>query len=410
MGLSNLIKLDIKRLFSSKGVVLLCVLSPLLVLLIFFSVVYPSFIITGTEMTPFGIVNDEDSEAVQRYVDAICGSEALINVATPYPVESLEIGRQMVDDNKIAILVHIPEDFFVKMKACEDVDINMIGSKSHSFDVDMVGVALETSLSTVGKSQNILEYVRKDAIEKGIPEYKANEFVLDFTYFSLTQQMNRRAVIGMEGPLSKTGEFFPFEYYIGVVFALFAMLGMLPIIQITAKDKSGALIKRGLFIGHSPMNFYISRLISGVLMITLILFMLLPTKLLVGELGYVFGVASSANIFIILLGAFTIALCIASMAIMIGSIFSNVEASLWMGFYVIMIVVAFSGIFFNNLENLAVLKSIGEYMPLRLSIGIITNILFDFSTEQYLYDIGKIVILTVVFVIIGRHNYLKRSA
>lgn len=410
MGLPNLIKLDIKRLFSSKGVVLLCVLSPLLVLLIFFSVIYPSAMIKGIEITPFGVVNEDGSEDVDRYINLICSSEALINVTTAYPVDDVELGRKMIDENKISVLVHIPEGFMDKMKASEDVNVNIVGTKSHSFEIDVVGIVLETSLSTVGKSQNILEYVRNDAIGKGIPEDETNEFVVDFTQYALKQQMNRRAVIGEEGPLSKAGEFLPLEYYIGVIFSLFAMLGMLPIIHITSKDKSGVLIKRGLFIGQSPINFYIARLVSGVLMIILVLFMMLPTKLVISKIGYVFGLSSSANILIVLVGAFAIAICIAAMAIMLGSIFSNVETSLWMGFYVIIIIVAFSGIFFNNMENLAMLKSIGEYMPLRLSIRIITNILFNFSMEQYLYDIGKIGILTLAFILIGRHNYLKRGA
>ncbi len=410
MTLIDLIKLDIKRMLSSTGVVFLCILAPLFIIIIFFSVVYPGVITSGSSMIYYGIVNEEESDVVSKYVDEICYSDALINVAYPYPISNIAEGEELLKRDDLSLMVHIPKEFFAEMKKGRETEIDIIGSKSHSFEMTMVGVALETSLSTVGQSQNILEYARKEIKNKGIDETVSDEFIDEFTYKGIKNQMNRRAVIGKEGPLSQVSEFLPFEYYIGVIFSIFSLLGILPIIQITAKDLNGPLIKRGLLIGQRPINFYIARLISGSLLVFLILLMLIPSKILVGELGYVIGLTGSNNIIYSGIILLTIAITTSALGVFLGTVIPGVNGSLWMGFYSILIIVFFSGIFFNNIEMFGFIKEIGEFMPLRLFIRMITNMLFEFDLQQFLYDIFKVFILFILLAAAGSYSYTKRRS
>ncbi|HKK95507.1 MAG TPA: ABC transporter permease [Anaerovoracaceae bacterium] len=409
MNLVSLIALDIKRMFSSKGVVLLCILAPIFVLFIFFSVVYPGTITSGSSMIYYGIVNEDESDVVSKYIDEICYSESLKNVSVPYPIENLEKGEELLNNNDLSLIVHIPENFFDKMKSGETTEINIIGSKSHTFEMTMVGVALETSLSTVGQSQNILEYARAELKNNGIINTVANHFIDDFTYEGIVNQMNRRAVIGKQGPLSQVSEFLPFEYYIGVIFSIFSLLGILPIINMTAKDLNGTLIKRGLLIGHKPINFYISRIVSGCILILLILLMLLPAKILVGELGYVIGLSGSYNLVYVLIGLLIISLTASSLGVFFGTLLHSVEGSLWLGFYGIIVMIFFSGVFLNNIESFNYIQTVAEFMPLRLFIRMITNMLFEFNYNQFLADTLKLIAIFIVIVVIGIHNYAKRS-
>ena len=247
----KMLRIDLKRLFSGKAVVALCLLAPVVVLLIFSSIIAPTIITSKGLLTKYAIFNEDKHEAVNTYINRLAYSDALKDIAMPYPVDSMEKGMELLDNDDVEVLIHVAPDLYEKMTKGGDAVTELIGYEIHGLDLAAVEITLNSTLETVGKSQNIITLAEKKMKEMGISEKKAAAFAADTIEYGTTEHMNRRAVMGKEGALSLAGEYLPIEYYTGAIFALFAALAMLPVIHITAGDTAGSLLRRSIFYGQT---------------------------------------------------------------------------------------------------------------------------------------------------------------
>ena len=123
----KMLRIDLKRLFSGKAVVALCLLAPVVVLLIFSSIIAPTIITSKGLLTKYAIFNEDKHEAVNTYINRLAYSDALKDIAMPYPVDSMEKGMELLDNDDVEVLIHVGPDLYEKMTKGGDAVTELIG-------------------------------------------------------------------------------------------------------------------------------------------------------------------------------------------------------------------------------------------------------------------------------------------
>jgi hypothetical protein len=405
----KMLRIDLKRLFSGKAVVALCLLAPVVVLLIFSSIIAPTIITSKGLLTKYAIFNEDKHEAVNTYINRLAYSDALKDIAMPYPVTSMEKGMELLDNDDVEVLIHVAPDLYEKMTKGGDAVTELIGYEIHGLDLAAVEITLNSTLETVGKSQNIITLAEKKMKEMGVPEKKAAAFAADTIEYGTTEHMNRRAVMGKEGALSLAGEYLPIEYYTGAIFALFAALAMLPVIHMTAGDTAGSLLRRSIFYGQTATGFFVSRILSGALFIAPVLLMLFPAGLLIQTEGASMGYTGQVGFFALLAGMMLYSLCLSSLAVLTGVICRRRDIALWTGLYIIIAMSILCGILGDRMPSSDFTDFLGEYLPMRPAMRIISNTIFAFDMGQFGADMIKLLIFTAAALTAGILLIRKRG-
>lgn len=401
---------DLKRMFSGKALVLLCLISPVIVVVIFSSILAP-MIYTGKGVHFNLAICDEDkSEPVREFITQMVNSQALADLVSVYPVPDVETGKALVESGDVSVLVHIPAGLFEDMRCGRKVEVSIIATKAHNLEAELISMTLNSSLVAVGESQNLLESVNDMLSAKGVPNEEADAFLSDTTSYAITQYMSRREVLGAGGSLSPLGEYLPIEYYLSAIFSIFSTLAMLPLIHLTSSDASGAIFRRGILCGRRTERFYTARILSGMVFILLVQVMVFPTSQLLKSIGSIGGVATytnsvSALIFTMLLSS----LCYSALACAVGIWLPDEKTALWTGFFLALIMAALCGALIPEgaLPSWAV--SIGKYLPMRAGMRTLSGALFDFNSGIFMRDAIKLLIMTAVFLLLGFCGYRRKG-
>ena len=392
---------DLKRIFSGKGLVLMCLLSPILVVLLFSTVVAPMIFTAKGLHFNLAICDEDKSEEVNQFINQMINSEALADIVDVYPVSNVDIGLELVENGEVSVLIHIPNNFFNDLRKGENLNVPVYATKSHSLESRIIAMSLNSSLSLVGKSQNVMEAARLILIDKGASEGVAEEFLDINTETAISDYMNRREVFGEGGTLSPLGEYLPVEYYLSAIFSIFAALSILPIIYFSAVDISGAILKRGLLCGMGAFKFFYSRIISGFIFILLVQFMLFPTSFLLGTASDVLGGTYANNFLALFTTLILSSLCYSSLALLIATLLPDKKTSLWIGFLLVLVMAIFCGALIPESILPSWTVSLGKWLPMSYSMRMLSMSLFNFDSTIFIKDTFKILSFGAFFLFIG---------
>ncbi len=400
---------DLKRTFEKKSLIIICVISPVIVMLLFGSIVAPLLFTAKITKFNVAIVNDDKSKEVNTFIDQLVNSKALKDLVVSYPAQSIEDGYEMLEKNEVLVLIHIPEGLMSSIKTNKKTNIELYSIKGHYLESELIKMTLESSLSTVAKGQNLLEYSIKFISDKSISLEKIKQFTDEITDKAIREFMNRREVLSQAGTLSPIGAYIPIEYYTGIIFTFFAALAMLPISAMTAEDMRKNVLKRGFLYDRRYLGYYFGRLISGTALICLILLLVYPSYLLNSILNTALKVEFTSNAAALFLSVLLSALCFSAMAVTVSSIFSKGNMSIWILFYIILFMAVLSGAVIPTDSMPEFASKISGWMPFRAAMRSMINALFIFDVSQYFQEVIKLIIWNIVFIASGLLFIRKRA-
>lgn len=400
---------DLKRMFSGKALVFLCLLSPIIVVFIFSTVVSPMIYTAKGLHINLAICDEDKSDTVNEFITQMVNSQALADIVTVYPVETVELGTQLIENGDISVLIHIPVGLFDSIAEGNEVKVTIYSTKSHSFEANLISMTLSSSLSVVGKGQNIIEAARTVLVEKGETQEDSQKFLDDSTNSAINQFMNRRNILGSGGPISPVGEYLPVEYYLSAIFSLFAALSMLPIIHFSAVDCQGAILRRGLLCGIGTTRFFTARIISGTIFIALVQLMLFPSSLLLRLAGDVLGGTYANNLSALAVALALSSVCFSALALTIATWLPKEKTALWAGFFLVLVMAVFCGALIPEgaLPKLAI--AVGKWLPLRASMRMLSVSLFDYDRSIFLQDVLKTAGFSAVLLSLGFWGLKRRG-
>lgn len=381
----GMVLLDIKRVFSGKSTALLCVLSPIIVMLIFSTLIAPLIYVSRLTTFRVAICREDPAEAVTIFINQMVNSQALKDLISVYPAATLQQGQGMLARGDVAVLIHVPPDFMQNMEQNQPSRIDIYGGAGHQLEAGILKETLGSSLEIVSRGGNLIGYVSTYVVEKGVPRESGGAVYDRLMKFAVGKYMNRREVVGDKGVVSLFQEYLPLHYYLSAIFTLFAALGMVPLVRFTVKDLNGPVIKRGLFFQRSAM-FGAARLISGSVFIMLILFLALPTGLVTSALKDIFISNYAALLGAIVLSAF----CFSAISMAIAACVRREETALWTAFWLVILMAITGGalIPFGVLPNW--ISAIGQWLPIRPAMNALAGGFFKFDPGQYLQDMVKL--------------------
>ena len=270
---------DLKRIFQNKSTVFMYILSPVIVILLFVSVVFPLLMTSKDISFQIAIYNEDQSDVTKEFVQQYVNSYAVQNILTAYPVQSIEQGRALVDEDKVSAFVHVPDQLYDDIVQNQNVNVYVYGKKEHALEISLVEMTMGSALSIVNQSEKNFALTRKILLENSRNYEAVNDYLEEKMQQSIQDFMNRRSIVGEVGISTSIREYLPLEYSIGALFTLFATLAILPIIQLNVRDFNGSVLKRGLLVGKSWKEFIISRICSGSILVIFVSAMLIPTSL-----------------------------------------------------------------------------------------------------------------------------------
>lgn len=399
---------DLKRMFSGKALILMCLLSPIIVVFIFSTIFAPMIFTAKGIHFNLAICDEDKGREVNQFITQMVNSKSLADMVSVYPVSTVDDGLELVEGGDVSVLVHIPQNFFADMQKGTQVEVSIISKKAHSLEASLISMTMDSSLSIVGQGQNVMEAAKYMLIEKGELQVSANEYFDASMKSAINEYMNRREVLGEGGPLSLTGEYLPVEYYLAAIFSLFAALSMLPLIHFSSVDVMGAILRRGLLCGIGTMRFFSARIISGTIFIVLVQMMMFPTAALLHLAGGVLGGLYSNNLAALALAILLSSICYAALSLAIATWLPNEKTALWIGFYLVLGMALVCGALLPEGALPKLAADIGKCLPMRSSMRTLSLSLFDYDGAIFWKDILKTVGFTAILLPLGFFG-LKRK-
>ena len=234
---------DLKRIFRNKSTVFMYILSPLIVILLFVSVVFPLLMTSKDISFQIAIYNEDQSDVTKEFVQQYVNSYAVQNILTAYPVQSIEQGRALVDEDKVSAFVHVPDQLYDDIVQNQNVNVYVYGKKEHALEISLVEMTMGSALSIVNQSEKNFALTRKILLENSRNYEAVNDYLEEKMQQSIQDFMNRRSIVGEVGISTSIREYLPLEYSIGALFTLFATLAILAIIQLNVRDFIGSVLK-----------------------------------------------------------------------------------------------------------------------------------------------------------------------
>lgn len=400
---------DLKRLFSKKGMVVMFILAPAVIMLLFVSVIVPMLFTGRGLFFNLAIYQEDNSLEVNSFVYHITHVKSISELTRITEVDSLQEGIDLLEANQVSVFLHIPSDIMPMLQRRETVTIPIYSTKAHAMEQSLITMTLGQALLTVGQSQNQLEGAKEVILSKGVPLEAVDGYVYRVTMDAILEYMDRRQILGKSGTISPMGDYLPVEYYLAAVFAMFAALAMLPMLHFTAADLSGSIFHRGLASGRSMLQFLLARLGSGALFIMLVLLMVFPTSLMLklsdALIGGLYNGSLLAQLGTIILGALCLSALSATLAVWIG----KAQPAIWAGFYLVIIMSVSGGALIPDGALPAWLSEIGRFLPLRSIMRSLATALFNFDAAQYTSDMLRLLVMTVVLLILAWAGFARKE-
>ena len=400
MRFLSILKYDIKRLIGNVRTVLIAVLCPLAALFVFFIFLMPMLTEDKKTYNTCALLLEDDNEDFVRLIDTLLAGIEKRQTATVYPVKDEETGMKLLKEGKVTIFLHIHPKTYDRLMDGDAVDMDFYYNSVHAMDALAFSRALRSAASVYGQGLKIVRVSAEMAEENGVDSDTVNEKWDEGMSDVIRLNTSRGRIMGYETVFSPGGDF-PGEYYLGLICVLCGLIATFSGVYLTSGDVNEIYSSRKLSGGDS-VRFFFSRLLSEALLILLTFAVLLPVSELVKDL--------ELNAVLVTFPAMIIiALFFSALSILIGAICRDKKNALWVEFYV--------GLFMAGLSVLAsregmlpgVFQKLGNLMPVRASISLFSNGLFELELHRYLHDIGIVAISFVILVIPAFFVFRKRG-
>ena len=213
--------------------------------------------------------------------------------------------------------------------------------------------------------------------------------------------LHRGEIVGRYG-IFLVGGAYHLRYAMALLFVACAFFASFPVMYLTCLDKTGIYAKRSI-PEEKKTVFFFARILSGAVLILCTFGVMYPIARMFRQLG--FRSALSA-----LPGIILTALSFSALAVFIGSLFRRGHSALWTGLY--FGAASFLGVTFlsDKAGVPAWVSFLMRISPLRASVSIFSNAMFNLMAERYVQDILVLSVSAVVFAAAGFIAYRKRGA
>ncbi len=392
--------IELKKMFYRKSLLLISLLSPVIVLIIFASVMIPSLI----RFNEVGIINNvfiEDKSPVinifiNSYIEKTTGnnSKSLLKVRK---VDSYQEGYKLLSDNDANIFTYIPEHTIDKILASEKFDINIYTKLAYAFEASIYVHDLQKNISLAEKLSPSYKIISQFLYDQGLSDEQVEESILASQKIAGRKFAFRKAMFDYASAAIKKNNI-PVLYYIVSIVTIFISLGMLPIVWFTSVDLNSVLIKRSAFKGSLKLRYLIAKLLASALFICLTIALLIPANsLLRAKLHSAHQVVE--NPLLIIVGIIVTAAFLATLSIFIATVIPNGIHGIWFAFYMLIIMLFISGGLYPIEKLPSFLKVVGLSTPLFYIKEIIGSIFGVYSQTVYLKSIFMLTLYSLVLFI-----------
>ena len=383
----KLFAIDFKRLLQSKTSIIITILAPLvLVLLISLTIAPLYFSDVRLDYFHITILNEDESPRTQIAVDSLIASDTLKNLIDVKFVDTAQEGHDAIKQGAVAF-IHIPEGLQDELYVGGQVTINYYGNEERPLENALLLETLVPGLDLVNYSQNAVNnlYYSMAPTDKQLAIEVFNETSVKFFVEVV-------AIDGLYTPrdVSPLSDILPVEFYAASLLALFVALGALPIARITSADAGAGLVHRQLLMGSSAAKCFVSRWLSGSLLL-LIQYAVLSVALLAltGRLSYFAGNA------LLIIGGGVLFCAFVSLAMMLVGLLSKSAA--YVSLTLILALAVLGGIIVPSAYMPQALRTISNYTPfspaLKLSIAGMFNANVDNIAVYFAILIAYIAVL-----------------
>ena len=395
----KLFALDFKRLLQSKTSIIITILAPLiLVLLISLTIAPLYFSDVRLDYFHITVLNDDDSPRTQVVVDSLIDSDTMQNLIDVRFVDSLQEGQDSLKQGAVAF-IHIPKGLQEELFAGGQVAVNYYGSEDKPLENALLLEAMVPGLDLVNYSQNAVNKLYfaiaptdKQAAQKVFSETSATLFVhvaaLDNLY--------------TPSDVSPLSDILPVEFYAAALLALFVALGALPISRITSDDAKAGLIHRQLLMGSTSAKCFISRWLSGSLLL-FIQYAVLSVALLAitGRLSYFAG-----NV-LLMLGGGVLFCAFVSLVMMLVGLFSKSAA--FVSLTLTVALAALGGLFVPTAYMPGLLKAVSAYTPFSPALKLSIAGMFNADVDNIAIYFIVLIVYIAVLLPIGMKRFARRG-
>ena len=391
---------DIKRLFGHGKTAFIAMLSPIPVLLLFGLFFAPLLLDRGETFYSIATLNDDNSK-IGYLMNLIIGYENTTGNITIYPVKEKETGIKLVDEGKVAIFIYVPPKTYFDTMSGSKAVVEYYYSPTHSFDALLLYNGLNSAISVFGQGVCIVNEGIEIAQRLGVSDEEIitiwNAGIEDlFEIF-----FHRGRIIGKNGMFN-----FGYDYHLRLFLALLcatcAYLSSFPVIYLTSLDLSETFSQKSIPSGKL-IGFYVSRIISGAVLNFCSFMVMYPVARVIRNLKIKFALS-------VIPGMILTSLAFSALGVLIGSLFKRGQSALWAGLYFGAASVSAVAFLSDKTDLPKIISFMMRISPFRASVSIISNAMFNFVAERYVFDLFVLFGSFVIFSVAGFLIYRKRSA
>ena len=400
MRLIRFLFYDIKRLFGHGKAAILAMLSPLFVLILFAAFLVPMLSGGDGVVVSCALYNADESGMVQQLLDIVVAEKIEEGTARIYPVKSVETGKKLVDEGKVAAFVYIPPNAYSDSVNGKAVDFEFYYSPAHAFESLTFYTSLRSFLSVFGQGIRLVYVAGELAIDHGMSRDDVIRLWNGGTEEIINLHMHRGRVIGRNGFFLPGGDD-PMRFGMAVLFGICAYFASFPVIYLTGLDMTGVFQKRILPPGNVILSYF-ARFLSGSLLILCTFLIMYPVARGIRSLHLEFALS-------VLPAMFLSAMVFSALGILIGSLCKRPESSLWAGLYigiVLILGIVFTG---QDYDLPRPLMTLLRLSPLRAAVSVFSNSMFREVPARYRQDMLILLIACVIFMAAGCLNYIRRE-
>jgi hypothetical protein len=377
---------DLKRIFFSGRTVILCVVVPLVVMLLFATMIAPLLVTRSrVDASCFAIYNEDGTQVSKDFIDYVASSKSFEGIVYLFNVDTLEEGLGLVKTGEASGLLHIPAGLYEAMLNGEDVMLDIYGADTHILECSLVQTAIETALNTAGGAQNGLYALRDDVLQLGASTEGADGLYNSMMDCGINVITNRRAILGEDGFISPVGGYLPTEFYLSAMLTWFLSLAILPLAGFSAGDFSLSVLQRGMKTRAMRLRFLSARLFSGALFLLTVMLMIFPIGIVSSSLDRIFH----GNIAGLFLSMGFMALCFSALALGIAAWMPGREAAMWLGFWLVIIFSLVGGTAAPESMLPGWVRDLGLWSPVRSAMRLLSTGIFNFDAAVFQVDMLK---------------------
>ena len=154
------------------------------------------------------LYNADESGMVQQLLDIVIAEKVEEGMARVYPVKSVETGKKLVEEGKVAAFVYIPPNTYTDSVIGKPVNFEYYYTPTHAFETLTFYTSLRSFLSVFGQGIRLVYVAGELAIDHGLSRDDVIKLWQSGTEEIINIHMHRGHLIGRKGFFLPGGGFF----------------------------------------------------------------------------------------------------------------------------------------------------------------------------------------------------------